>query len=408
MKSITANKKNLTERDVFFFTVMFIFICFIGFKTGVSTSPDDVSYLTALNNAGYIDYFWKRYNSWSGRVAVEFLAVSIMPYTYALKMLVVSCYILLSYSVWRITLSERISYHYGMPLVIMLTLMINPSVSAEAVYWAAGAFNYLVPASLGLFSVCVLMNQDAFSAKLKVISILSLIVSSNSEQCAIILLTISFLNLTLTIKRGLSLYSLFYYIANIVSSLILFLSPGAHKRFAIESGKFMPNFVDFSFLQKLSFGIDRYVSGIFDSAELLFTIASLLILLVTINKSGWVFRALRASFAIFILSKLVILNSEVTQQLSPQNWLSNIKYIYFSIAAAHASLMLICTLESGMPLKIKTICAFCLIMGAAITVAIGLSPTVYASSQRVIFFSEISMVIFICSGLAGVRHTGAA
>ncbi|WP_336792241.1 DUF6056 family protein [Pantoea anthophila] len=405
MKSITANKKNLTERDVFFFTVMFIFICFIGFKTGVSTNPDDVSYLTALNNAGYIDYFWKRYNLWSGRVAVEFLAVSIMPYTYALKMLMVSCYILLSYSVWRITLSEIISYHYGIPLVIMLTLMINPSVSAEAVYWAAGAFNYLVPASLGLFSVCVLMNQDTFSTKLKVMSILSLIVSSNSEQCAIILLSISFLNIALNLKRGLSLYSVFYYIANIASSLILFLSPGAHKRFAIESGKFMPNFVDFSFLQKLSFGIDRYVSGIFDSAESLFLIASLLILLVTINKSGWIFRALRASFAFFILSKMVILNAEVTQQLSPQNWLSNIKYIYFSIVVAHVSLMLICTLESGVPLKIKTICAFCLIMGAAITVAIGLSPTVYASGERILYLSEIFIIIFICSLIPEVKRS---
>ena len=250
MKHILAIKKNIKNSDIFYITSVLIFVCFFAFRVEVSASLDDISYLTALDNTGYFDYFIHRYNGWSGRVMVESIAVILMPHLYFMKLFMAGCYVLLSYSVWRITLADKMRYQFGIPLVIALTLLITPSVLAEAVYWAAGAFNYLVPLSLGLFSVCVLMNQKDFSKKIKIFSLLSLSVSSNSEQCAIILLAISLLTFTFIPRTRLSLYSIFYYIVNVFFSLLLFLSPGSHKRFSIESEKFMPNLTTSIYFKK--------------------------------------------------------------------------------------------------------------------------------------------------------------
>jgi hypothetical protein len=397
VKITDVNKPLIKNDDIFFFSFIFIFIAFFALKIGVSTNPDDISYLKALNHSGYYDYFKHRYNTWSGRVAVEFIAVSIIPHLYLLKLFMASCYMLLSYSLWKITLSEKVRYQYGIPVVITLTLLVTPSVSTEAVYWAAGAFNYLVPMSLGMFSVCVLLDQDAFGAKTKIMSLIALAVSANSEQCAIILLVVSVLNFVFNTERRFTLHSALYYFVTASFSLLLFLSPGAHQRFYIESGKFMPNFDDFSIFQKASFGIDRYVVNVFDKSEFLFILASILTLIITMKKTGYIYHAMRATFAAFISFKYVLANQYISQPLSPENWLSTLKYLSYGAVIVHACLIVICILESEINLAIKRNCVFSIIMGAAVTVAIGLSPTVYASGERILYFSEMLMILFICS-----------
>lgn len=130
-----------------------------------------------------------------------------------------------------------------------------------------------------------------------------------------------------------------------------------------------------------------------------------MLLLFTIRKSGFFYQLLRISFAAFISFKYLAQGDAISKSLSPDNWLSISKYLYYGAVASLSSLMLICTLDSEIGIKTKVNCSFCLVMGTAITVAIGLSPTVYASGQRILYFSEIFFIIFICSVIGDVKNS---
>lgn len=205
---------------------------------------DDQYFKHALDNRSFFDFFSFRYLKWSGRYAVEVLLLLTMPYSWFWKLMIPLCVLLCSFSIWSLVLRNSMNAIKGTSLACGLIMIMSPSVANDSMWWITGAYNYLLPVSMGLYSIDVLIRQKQKATYHKVLSIFALFIACSTEQPAICLIISSLLFILCT--KTFTRFSFTYLFLCILFSSALFFSPGNHIRYIIEAYHYMPEIQGYS------------------------------------------------------------------------------------------------------------------------------------------------------------------
>ncbi|PLS25785.1 DUF6056 family protein, partial [Bifidobacterium imperatoris] len=225
----------------------------------VRAEGDDTNFAKWIREAASPAYWvWERYLGWSGRVFSESVAAVFIPLNQMWWRVADALMVaLLVYSIIRLA-SEHIT--------VMSVLMgyagiwlIAPSIMLNSVYWVAGSFAYLWPASLAFFSSTLLMRiykgesvrhwgwyiPVAFLASLGVEQV-------GLCLCAFGLLTV----ISWWIRnKKISVPALVFALVTGVGVVIEMISPGSHLRTISETKNWYPEFTTLPLHSKIARGV---------------------------------------------------------------------------------------------------------------------------------------------------------
>jgi len=397
------NAKNNSLHSWLFISSILITTVMLACKLRLMTYADDVTFSHALEGAPLFDYLLDRYITWSGRIVIEGLMISTITTHIFWKLMIPFCFILSSHLVWSITLKNKLDFRLGTPLVMMAMLLINSPVAGDAQWWVTGFYNYLLPVTCALFLISVVMSPFAGMGKLSLALLLSFIATSSEQVAVLLIVVVPFMLFIESNKRLSNKVLVVSYVAILLGSALTLLSPGSASRFYVEASRFMPQSIEMNILQKSIIGVDRLVEHISTGRNICFS-ASLIVFIAFIMKSGSndivskLYIAL--SIACFVLGLTSF--SFYMRDIEFLTYAGRFQFIDFgSIKVYGCYLFYLITLISMAAGSIedrsgeKDYRAFLsLVGGCLVTIAIGLSPTAYASGERVLYVFNVCLVVY--------------
>lgn len=390
---------------VLYFLLLTAIIIAIGYKIHLNGEGDDISFYHALDKRSLIEFIYIRYTEWSGRVLLEAIMVSTIKIKLFWKLAIPLSLLLLCYSIYRITLEASLNSYIGVLVAIGFCLLIGNGVKQEAMWWVTGFYNYLLPTSLGVFSLMILQHKDRYSNIYLALSILCLFIACYNEQVVVVIFIVSLLILVVRFLRKAPIkFDLFFVFFTMLNAAVIFLAPGNYHRFVQETITWFPEFHDYTMLQKLTLGIDRINEHLHNrSADKIFQLSFFLLTLLLIKeKSKWKIKLVVISvFALNIVFfwlhfavKHVWPSYHVT--LSPENWSSyGIYASYLMTFITISSLLVSNAYISKNKAELIELSIYPL-LGLMTVIMLSFSPTVYASSQRILFLCDILFVMYAC------------
>lgn len=398
---MNANSKPLAKW-LLYSSLIIVFIS-LALKLRLMTHADDVTFSHALDNTNLFDYLIHRYNAWSGRVIIEAIMISTITIHAFWKIMIPLCLVFSGYFLWSITLKETISRSIGVPLAVLAILLINSSVAGNAQWWVTGFYNYLLPVTCALFLLNCFLTP-ATKKPLIVLSILLSFIATSSEQVAIFLIIctpfIWTINKDSRVSNKLLSVGL---IAIALGSTLTLLSPGSADRFYVEASRYMPQIIDMDILQRAIIGVDRLVENIAFNRNICFIAAviSLLAFIIKKGRNDWMNKACIIIATICLIACLTSL-SFYMKDLRYVTYLGKFYSIDFGSTRVYGNYFfyLLVLISMGVGSIENTegkrdYRAFIVILsGSVVTIAIGLSPTAYASDERVLYVFNISLIAY--------------
>lgn len=386
-----------------FYASTSIFFVVIICKLRLMAYADDVTFSHALDNISLFDYLHHRYQTWSGRIVIEAIMVSTIIFHGFWKIMIPVCFISSSYLMWAITLKGKIDYKLGTPLVMAAALIINAPVAGDAEWWVTGFYNYLLPMTCALFLANALLSPASGNRKLLASLLLSFIATSSEQIAVFLVVIIPFVFLVGAEKRQGNRALAVAYVTVLIGAAITLLSPGSASRFSVEAVRYMPQIAEMNILQKAIIGVDRLVENVSFGRNITF-LASSLIFIAYLCKKGKV-DFLGKLCLIFSVASTVICLTSLSFYMKDIDYLTyygkfyNVDFGSLKIYGCYLFYLitLICmavgSIESADGCRDYR--AFLTLMaGMLVTIAIGLSPTAYASGERVLYVFNISLILY--------------
>jgi len=386
-----------------YFIFLLSFIFFTANSIQFNSYSDEQWFLNEIDKTSLYEFLSTRYMTWTGRIIIEAIMVKTLGFSFFWKLAIPLTIISLSYSLWRMLLDEVVRKEVAIPVIIILIMSISPGVNADAVFWLAGFYNYLMPMSFLVYAIMILFKEDVASRLSKTISLCALSIACSTEQTAMVALASTFLYIFY--KKSSSKFSIIFILFALFFTCLLLSAPGNASRFNLEIVSWFPEYREYNFIQKIMLGVDRLNAHICDKTNVLFNLVVLssLYLIVKSKKNKWLtfFAAtiLTIKLTLFItyrdnFSKLNFFN--FPYYLSADNWSGYDIYMSFAF-----SLLVICCIIYGMICRynishISIALSFIMALSLLSVMALGFSPTVYASGQRILFCFNVGMIAYMC------------
>lgn len=396
---LANNRKNLNAIS---FLTMAICLIYIFFSVVFKDITDDHFFSTALSKYSIFEILQIRYNTWSGRILIEaFLMKTINIPLFPQIAISISC-VLLAFSVSKLASSDS---RATLPYIAlsMLLFLSDFHTNRQATLWITGAYNYIIPISIGLYAITIYLDRDQSIFK-KLSSCILIFLASNNEQfavTAIIAMTVILIAKCKT--RELTVYDSAFTASLLCGGAVVLAAPGNVVRLHSEIINWMPDFDSYGVLYKLSVGVDRISNHINFNDNFLFIIccsASLAYILLKENNRLTI-TLLAAIFTLKVVTFLISFYpaSPVNNILRYENYISPVSWGDPSIYASYltnlmtlSSILITCLIASRTKFEAIKI-SVVLLCGVLSALMIGFSPTAYASGTRVMFIFDISITI---------------
>lgn len=404
-----AALKTMLLRNGPFLVFLLIATVWINTRINRSIFIDNDMFRHALDHTRLLSFLHTRYMTWSGRIFIEGALAETIRYPAFWRILIPFCTVLLAYAVWSCTLRSVLRAGIGIPLIMLLFLLLPHEVCEESVYWLAGFYNYLFPISFAFFSISVFLRQNDAGKTQRILSLAALPIGCSIEQSAVLLL---FCTAVSAVRcRTISLYSTLYLTVAAVISAIVLAAPGNARRYVAEIGNWLPEFSQFGLVQKLSLAIDRIHRACIstDNHILLAALVLSVCFLAFIKRNRGVQDV--AATGVMLLNILLMLPvgpglQKMLTALRCDRFIYDLNWVYLNTYVAFflTLCMIVSILWCALSLKNATTILSFLLGGFAVTLLTGLSPTIYASSHRILLVMELSLVVYSC-GLIGTLLT---
>lgn len=396
---LANNRNNLNAISFLTIAVCLIYIfCSVVFKD----ITDDHFFSTALSKYSIFEILQIRYNTWSGRVLIEaFLMKTINIPLFPQIAISLSC-VLLAMSVAKLASSDG---RVTMPLIAlsMLLFLSDFHTNRQATLWITGAYNYIIPISIGLYAITIYLDSSQSILK-KLSSCVLIFLASNNEQFAVTaIIAITVMLISKFKAKGLTAYDAAFTASLLCGGAIVLAAPGNVVRLHSEIINWMPDFDNYGILYKLSVGVDRISNQINFNDNFLFIICcSVTLAYLLLQKNRCLILTLLTTIitlkiVVFLLSFYPA--SPVNNILRYENYVSPVSWGHPSIYASYlinlmtlSSILITCLIASRTKFEAIKI-SVVLLCGVLSALMIGFSPTAYASGTRVMFIFDISIAI---------------
>lgn len=401
MQHTLANKLNYISLLV---SAIVVILC----THHLSYRPDgDDQYFLNLLTTGDISSLLKaRYFTWSGRIGVEYILLKTISFPLFWKVAIPLSIMITCYSLAIISGHQK-NKGFFTAIALILLLLMKKSVLSDSIYWVTGFYNYLLPASLALLTMAICYKTSEFVKIAKIIPILSPFIYSYSEQVALasILSLIMILFLSKNSDKKLCFIAL---ILTTMNFFVCYLSPGSSSRAQTEAWFAFPEYLSLNIVQKASLGIYILHTHLTDYKNYLYFTLCLYTFFISARqvKNGKTF--ILTSFFIALHMFLMFYVPEqypdyISLIFSPEI-LSAVKpYIFILIdLLCFTSILYVITVvkENGVIISLS------LLVGCISVIAMGLSPTVFASGTRTMFVMDIAVIYVILSLFPDITRKG--
>lgn len=423
-KSVYLKLKKKEYLPLAVFAVIITAFCLIFLRLFIKM--DDGNFLGIVFSPGFTYSGWlsERYNTVSGRTVGEFLLAFFLKHNLVYWKVANSTVIIYIVYFWcrmsacfngEYSLNERRIF-CCCGIFLMIVSCLNPSA-----FWLAGSFSYLWPFAGILLTVSPLvfyLLESKLSTAEIIFSCFSAVIGTMQEQSAACCTAIYLILLGLIGKQKLKMKMFSPLLTILLSDFWMFTSPGISGRAAMEAQNSFERYLDFDFFQKLACGLSVFFANSFYlSFFLLIVFVFLLSLKISEKTVGLKTGRLLRSVNLFACLVCVLLNVivSVTEKALPhmifrKAFISGEYgigfYILFSVGCILTLailIMLIALIIVDRAVGIAT--GLCASAGFFSAIATGFSPTVFASGQRIAFYTNMFVVTACVVLISSIRKT---
>ena len=381
-------------------------ICFFCINKGLMTTDDEV-YRDAFNSIPtFLNWLSEFYKVWGGRITSMvltniFATLPIIVFRIS-NSIVFIITILASYKIITIVKEEWNEKLKKVLLVILFCsiFFINIKVLNTGAIWVCGATVYLWPLAAMLVALIPFISEltgKKIGKQYYVFAIIANIVAAFAEQTSAILIAFGAISLIWCKieKRKISKTLIAHYIIIIVLSLVNLLAPGNSARSYSEGIKWYPSFGMLTLLDKLVQGYIQLENHLTQDTRILFSIIAILssVLIITDKKA----KKINKCVAILPIIYVIIMRFYVLEKFGIQT-LYSMKNFAKLVASSFIIILVAAQLVYTFKNKkegIITSILYCASLCSAL--AISISPTVYASGNRV--FTVTDFLLILVSGI---------
>ena len=381
--------------NIFAAAIVLLLMYRIGTSVNLRTyMDDDLYFVKALENSSLIDFLSVRYMTWSGRVVLETILVGTITISLFWKLAIPACLILLAHSFYRLFHGEKTFSSLHILLAIIIIMSMPDKSFNDGALWVTGFYNYLLPVSLGFYSISIFLRENEHGSIQKGLSLAFVIISCSNEQVGIT--TMAVILVSYFFKKRFSYYNVIFSILSVLSLAVLMLAPGNSVRFSAES-KRIPEFTDFSLIDKIGLGLDR-LSSATSSNNIILTFLSIAMIALFIISRKYSIHGLVACAIIIFFNAMKYFEVIDPSFMENGEWAR--PHLYMTYMASLSFLVSLIYLSVFL-LKYKRFSAslFLIIFAPATVIMIGFSPTVYASADRILFLFQCMMACALYGAL---------
>lgn len=402
LQNIFANKY---RKHIIIFAIALILIA-ISFHLKLDLKSDDGFFSNLIHQLSLVDYLSMRYKTWTGRIPIEALLFLTINYSLFWKIMIPSCIVLLAVSISRIVCQKIILFYTFTTLILLL--VIPMSINHFAAFWITGFYNYLLPISLAMYVFSYIINKGNNRFEF-ILSCIAVFVSSYSEQGGMLFLCLGLITFIM-FKHTRSKQKYIIYLLSFVNYILLITAPGNYSRLISETWTWFPDYIDYSFFQKLCFGLDKLhqvfiihfnfpliillgLIGFIYIQQGVKTIAGMLSLGTIISFDFLSILGWSDKLVSLLITRVFGKNFLNDSALSAEKWGSistYMSYFFVMLTIISVIILMISSIKNY-----RLLCLMLVFFGVAITsiVTIGLSPTIYISGLRVDYVFEVCIVI---------------
>ncbi len=397
-------KRKYTPFQIFCTVITLFYIMF----TRLIVKTDDGHFLGIMSENGFdlIDWLRMRYETISGRVVCEFLTMSFLRTNLIVwKLCAALMWIAVVYFIMKLLRSFSENGADGVAVCIPFLVFIgclNP-----AAFWFSGSLTYLFPFGCMVITlipiVFDLMKIEYRRILWLILSAASALVACSQEQSAA--LTLGFYSVILIALIAAKSIKAYHFISLpfcIFQAYILFSSPGMSGRMKAEADGF-ERFDEFGIFDKFLCGLSNYYAFGFMMSAVAF--AFFIIAVILKFKSLYSAKAMPILLAAFSALSFIggnalslifcgaipdkIFEKMFTSGESNTVGIAVIVVCTLTLLLIAASLVMIALKDrkSGLSALI------CYAAGVCSAVVLGFSSSIYASGQRIFFFSEMLTLV---------------
>lgn len=391
------------------FILFFIVSLLIMFKVEVH-SGDDLIFTEAFRNYGGAFNWVKSYiNIWSGRVIPHFILIVLLNKNLIIWKILNSIVLtMLSISIFSLIDNRNIKSSDTNKVILGsiicgCILLLPASVFTSGITWITGSVTYLWSTTFAIIAIIPfkrLLTGEKIGKVCVILSIMSSLYASNVEQPAAVMTAFSALILVYAIikkNENIKIYHFFMIIIMIVFTLISLGVPGNSVRFDAELLLWYPNFNMLSIIDKLFMGISNTLNHIFNRISILMLILTLLLMIITMKKFDEKIVQVTSSIP-FLYQLLKLCSVEFLFNYSKGDklinegiveYIGNIFGIFVLIIIVYLLFLIFDTFEESITPILLFMASICS------SLSISISPTIFASGNRVFFVTDILILICI-------------
>lgn len=371
----------------------------------VSVGDDIVYFKTLMDGRNIWEILAHRYQTWSSRLAIEFVLIPIVHHTMVWRILDTIIFASIPILICKLMNANR-----KLSWCVAAFVLLYPFSDMVSAGWISTTTNYLWPLWCILF-IGVLLKKLIFHEKIKwyagAAGVFACIYGSSQEQVAIIMLLLFFLTgFYLWKEKCYKLPLLYLYSGiNIISLTVILLCPGNQIRKIQEIEGRMPEFSEFTIWHKLYMGLANVERIFIANINNIFLIMTALLAILVYIKTKSYKKTLFSSIPILLLlgqsvirmshirfkNIFVIPKQDVRWDFkSPQTYLP---LLFLAVCIAGILYALYQLMKEN---RIMYLCTALLLgCGLASGVVMGFSPTIYASAERPYIYLYF-IIIIVC------------
>lgn len=394
------------------------------FAGPLGAGNDDDYYRKALLDRSLVSWLTEYYTIWSGRLGIDAVTLLVIPHAWLWRILNACMLGLLLWSVAAMLHREREAS--TALVVIAAAVLLDPKVWRETAWWMTGSFNYLWPAALGAFA-CLRFVRTEWPAWQFLLTVPAAVYACFQEQSATLVVAFqAILGLRLAWTKQLRWLHAFQLAVSLGALALLALAPGSATRFAAVVLRWFPEYGMLTVPERIFCGMQLAFGRAFVLSHGLGLLFALLLL-----RAGFVRRTEGLVRWMAGLPLLVLVLPAALVHALPAGapgvevarwmrhflaaqapyqdyWIGNAAnavdvrmYLSFAMgfgaaAAVAWSLYRIFRTEGPWPASLALLVW---LASLASTTVLGLSPTLYLSSNRIFLMQDL-LVLGLCAALS--------
>lgn len=392
-----------------------------------SDRMDDVTlYGDIMEYCPLLTWLEYRWDTWTSRVLLDGVSVLMIAWNIWIFRIINWCmWMLLIYSIaelLQIQKNKQLSY------ILILAFLIYPFKVIGSVGWCNVGVIYVWTSALGCYAITsyTKLHRDAekYNKKMKLFFAVSMCIAAvfagNQEMVCAILCAVFGMLWLLTWKKADRFYRIvvsMQFLLVVGKLLVILTCKGNYIRKMQEAERWMPEYVDFTFLDKLSIGITDTINGLFVRESFLCLLFAIAVCMAVFARTRLLsFRCVALVPVLFMMGTRFapnLVQNEFTYLENFWKYMPTLRQNDFSNMDQETVIGLLMWLAvfACLILSVYITCenfqemAFYSIVlgsGLATRVVVGFSPSVYVSGSRTFYFLDV--LIIFCMGYLLKRY----